>query len=140
MLLCSLEPDKRYAAIHPNVQEIDTDRLSIILSKNIILITLKEIKNLYWVRHGLSFNERKLSEKTVLSQKECDIWKSVKIECRNSLSFFSIIQLKFKVSTWVSEGSVVMKSNTCSVALMENYFVSYFCWIYFVLLVREVFR
>lgn len=140
MLLCSLEPDKRYAAIHPNVQEIDTDRLSIILSKNIILITLKEIKNLYWVRHGHPFNERKLSEKTVLSQKECDIWKSVKIECRNSLSFFSIIQLKFKVSTWVSEGSVVMKSNTCSVALMENYFVSYFCWIYFVLLVREVFR
>lgn len=140
MLLCSLEPDKRYAAIHPNVQEIDTDRLSIILWKNIILITLKEIKNLYWVRHGHPFNERKLSEKTVLSQKECDIWKSVKIECRNSLSFFSIIQLKFKVSTWVSEGSVVMKSNTCSVALMENYFVSYFCWIYFVLLVREVFR
>lgn len=34
----------------------------------------------------------------------------------------------------------VINSNTCSVTLLKNYFVSYFCWIYLVLSLGDVFH
>lgn len=102
-----------------------------------ILEVIKE--NLYWVWYGHPSNGKKrkrkeiLSKETILCQKECDSLKCIKDGCRYSVSFFGITQLKFKITTWVSQVSTVNNSNTRSVVLLKIYFVSCFCWLYFVL-------